>query len=384
MNLLVMEPHPSFGGGSEAVVLQLSRELSSRGHRIFLVHRTEGTMLPAYRRFVAEIRCIPLYAFGWRSPLRVLNSVRWVGRLAKEWRIDAAFCSEIHYIRLAALIRRLVNLPFAFHLGLNCTHSEATYRWAYRSINAGIAPSAHTAGSWLAGGWPRGRLFCIRNWVDAERFAPARSRDTLRQELNLPVAAPLAVYAGRICPEKGVEFLLRAFAAAKRHVPEARLALIGGCAQWYESALQSVCDELQLSGCVIRCGVTVEPERYLAAADAAVVLSLCQEPFGLALIEAMSCGIPTIATGVGVLPELLGPSNSGMVVAPNDISALSAAIQFWLTHPAEAAEKGMRMRERACAHYGAAQPVAAYQAVLSALAADRPLPAPNVAIAQEP
>ncbi len=86
--------------------------------------------------------------------------------------------------------------------------------------------------------------------------------------------------------------------------------------------------------------------RYYAEAEVAVVPSL-YEGFSLPAIEAMSCGVPVVATTGGALPEVVGPSGeAALLVEPNDPDALVAAIARLLDDPALRAALGARGRRR--------------------------------------
>ena len=118
MKLMILEPAPNFGGGSEAVSLDLGRELAKRGHKIVLLHEIEGSMLPAYREFVVEVCQLNLPGFSLRAPLRTLDCAVRIGHLARRIGIDGIFSSHLGYVRIGALIRCIFGVPFCFHLGL--------------------------------------------------------------------------------------------------------------------------------------------------------------------------------------------------------------------------------------------------------------------------
>jgi D-inositol-3-phosphate glycosyltransferase len=112
------------------------------------------------------------------------------------------------------------------------------------------------------------------------------------------------------------------------------------------------------------------PEKVFAAADVACVPSSWDEPFGLTLLEAMSCAIPVVATTVGIFPQMLGEDYRDLLVAPNNHEQLAERLAWWLTHPKAGTECGLRLRRRAILHYGSKQSVDAYEAILSKLISD--------------
>ena len=83
----------------------------------------------------------------------------------------------------------------------------------------------------------------------------------------------------------------------------------------------------------------------LAAADLFVLPSR-HEGLGVAILEAMAMGLPVVATAVGGIPEAVEHDRTGLLVPPEDGSALAAAIDDLLGHRDRACELGARGRER--------------------------------------
>lgn len=84
-----------------------------------------------------------------------------------------------------------------------------------------------------------------------------------------------------------------------------------------------------------------------AAATVAVVPSRWPEPLGLVAVEAMSAGVPVVASGMGALDEVVLDEETGIVVPPGDSAALAAAMDRLLADPALRARMGAAGRSRA-------------------------------------
>jgi len=89
--------------------------------------------------------------------------------------------------------------------------------------------------------------------------------------------------------------------------------------------------------------VTVLPSVY---EDIYGTRSEVPELLGLVLLESMACGTPVICTNVGSMPEIVEDRVTGLIVPPNDPSALRQAIRFLREHPAIASEMGEHGRQR--------------------------------------
>lgn len=370
MKLLILEPDPSFGGGSEAVMLSLSQELAARGHRIVLLHEKAGTMLADYRACTEEQVQARLPGFAVRAPLRTIASVLRVGRVARSHDVDAIVSSHLGFIQHAAVIRRLFGVPSCFHLGLSLVDPPRSLRYAIGHAGTGVAPSAHSLESWKAGGWDSGALHLVPNWISPDRFAPAPHREQLRSDCGMVASARHIVFVGRICRQKGVDVLLGAFARVAETREDVHLHLIGPISPEFQSVLDAATAGMAdaVRARVRALPATAHPERFYAAADLVCAPSAGDEAFGLTVLEAMACAVPVVATSIGIVPQILGEDAAGMVAAPGDASALAERLAWWIDRPELQASTGVRLRRRALDAYGPATSIDRYEAILTDIA----------------
>lgn len=354
-------------------MLSLSRELAGRGHEVFLLHEEEGSMLADYAAFSAGLLQTRLPGFAMRAPLRTLAGIVKLGNLARGLGIDVVLSSHRGYIRHAALVRLLHGIPSCFHLGLPSIGSGKTLRMAYPNVGAGISPSAHTLATWAAGGWPAASLHVVRNWVDPSRFKPVADVGALRRELDLPAGVPCVVFVGRVCAQKGIDVLLRAFAKLDARADEACLVIVGAIAPDYQQQFDVRLDSLgeQVRRRIILRPVTPTPEKYYAAADVVCAPSLGDEAFGLTVLEAMSCGVPVISSAIGIIASIVGEQDGDLLVEAGDADELAKRLHSWLARPGDRNECGRRLRERVLQHYGPDASIDAYETVIAGLACTR-------------
>jgi glycosyltransferase involved in cell wall biosynthesis len=160
-------------------------------------------------------------------------------------------------------------------------------------------------------GVPRDRVRPIPNLFDGDRI-----REKAACPLEGPVAAafvgPSVLTVGSLCREKGHEFLIRAFALARRRVPSLSLVVVGRGDRGAE--LIDLARERGVDGAVHFAGFDPNPYRYMARADLFVMTSRV-EGFPNALVEAMICGLPVVATDCRSGPrEILGDSEHGILL----------------------------------------------------------------------
>jgi glycosyltransferase involved in cell wall biosynthesis len=179
------------------------------------------------------------------------------------------------------------------------------------------------------------RVDVVPNGVDVERFRPRRH-----------AVGPLttAVWIGLMAPVKRLDILLDACA----ELPELRLRLIGAGPE--QAALARAIRERGLSTRVDMPGPVADPATDLAAADL-FVLTSAAENCPLALLQAMACGLPVVASRVGGIPEVVRDGVDGVLVPPGDAPALAAAIGRLLADPDGARAMGARARARVCDRY---------------------------------
>ena len=373
LKLLVIEPDPSFGGGSEAVMLSLAGGLAERGHEITLLHERDGSMLEDYLALSTRVVRAPLPGFSFRAPLRTLACVLRIGRLARQLGSDVIVSSHLGFLRHAALIRLASGVPSCFHLGLSLDHGPTSLRLALPRIGAGVAPSAHTLQTWRAGGWYPATLHQVDNWVDGSRFKPAADLQRLREETGMPGDGAHIVYVGRVCRQKGVDVLIGAFPRVLQRCPDATLHIIGPVPADFEARLAQLLEQLgrPARDRVILRPATATPEKFYAAADVVCAPSTGDEAFGLAVLEAMSCGVPVVATDIGVIAAILGSGQADLLVAPGDSSALAERLSTWIERPADRRRVGAILRQRAMREFGIERGVDRYESILQSLVAAR-------------
>ncbi len=237
-----------------------------------------------------------------------------------------------------------------------------TYRWRERF--AGRRAHIHTIG----------------NGVDLERFRPRDSSADSATKRHL-------LYVGRVSPEKGVHVLARAFEAVLADVPDAQLSVIGSAGLLPFNQISLLEDDPYIASLVefygrnvfqrlrkqviearhgyvdaIRASVSPAtraridfhgPREYMdlpllyQRAALLVAPSLCAEPFGLPLAEAMASGLPVVASRSGGMPGIVEHGRTGFLVERGDIPGLAHVMISLLRDPERLA--GMRRASRTSA-----------------------------------
>lgn len=170
------------------------------------------------------------------------------------------------------------------------------------------------------------RVVVVPNGVDVER-SPMRNAGAaarLRTGFALPpdarVLMATAVLRG---PGKGLHVLLDALPQVIAACPGARLVVIGDGPS--RAGLQARARQLGIETAVRWAGARDDVPALLAGAEIFVHPTL-DDPFPTAVLEAMSAGLPIVATGVDGIPEMIDAGHSGRLVPPSDAAALASAL----------------------------------------------------------
>jgi glycosyltransferase-like protein len=194
------------------------------------------------------------------------------------------------------------------------------------------------------------RAEVVHNGVDVARFAAADPAlaAALRKRAGAGAAGqpgrPLILSVGGIEPRKGSDTLMRALAGLRRSGHDPVLAVVGGHSfqdyrEYRDRVLASIPDlGLRLDDDVVLLGTVPDAELpgWYAAADVLAFPST-KEGWGLAVLEAMSAGLPVVASDLPVFREYLRPGRDALMVPVDDAGALAAALASVLDDEALAA-----------------------------------------------
>lgn len=242
----------------------------------------------------------------------------------------------------------------AEQLGGGYALSSWAERAALGAASAVVAVSAGMRGDVLAA-YPEispERVRVIRNGIDTFEYAPDPGMDVLEKH-GIDPSRPYVIFVGRITRQKGVPVLLR---AADSLDPSAQLVLCAGAADTPElgAEVSSLVAGLQAS----RSGVIWIPEMLpkpeviqLLTHALVFVCPSVYEPLGIVNLEAMACKTAVVASRVGGIPEVVEDGVTGVLVSPDDPSALASALNGLLLDPGRAAGMGRAGRERAVAEF---------------------------------
>lgn len=161
---------------------------------------------------------------------------------------------------------------------------------------------------------------------------------------DVPPEEGLLVTTGRLVGQKGHQYLLHSLPEVVSQYPQVRLFLLGDGP--LRSELEALCKRLGIQQYVVFTG-RIKPQEvknYLWRASLFVFPSL-SEGLGVALIEAMASGLPIIASAIDVVEEMVAGEEVGLLVPPENSSALAKALYSLLRNPRKREEIGRKAQE---------------------------------------
>jgi glycosyltransferase involved in cell wall biosynthesis len=197
-------------------------------------------------------------------------------------------------------------------------------------------------------GLPRDKLVTIRYGLDE---LPAAPSEVLPEDLGLSASSALILAIGRLTAQKDHATLLRAFARAHTHHPEATLAILG--IGPLEQETRALIASLDLERSVLLPG-RVEIGSWLRRADVFAHTSRW-EGYGLVLLEAMLASLPIVATRVSAIPEVVAEGETGLLFAPGDAVGMGEALTGLLSDRRRARLLGEAGLRRAREHFSVAR-----------------------------
>jgi glycosyltransferase involved in cell wall biosynthesis len=317
------------------------------------------------------------------NPGAVVVLAAWLRRR----RPDAVHAWLGHANLVAGLAARLAGRPPLIwgihHTPLERAGTRASTRWtlaACRRLAARlpariVSCSEAAARAHVADGYPVERMVVIPNGCDTAAFRPdPPSRAAVRRELGLPGDAVLIGQSARVHPQKDHATAVAAIGRLARRQVDVRLVCWGAGATPDNARLAGWMDAAGVRGRCHLLGEREDVSRLTAAMDLATSTSAYGEACPLVLLEAMSAGVPCVATDVGDARAMVG--DTGLVVPPRDPAALAAAWSALLEAGAEArARLGEGARRRVLARFSLPAAAHAYRRLYGEVASAGSRPA---------
>jgi glycosyltransferase involved in cell wall biosynthesis len=327
--------------GGQSQVLMTVTGLAEAGHQAILVAHEAGELR---RRASEGLRFI---GFSPRSEFDVHAGWQ-LARVLREIDPDVVHAHDPMAVSLAAmalqmragLLRRplvVASRRVDFHL-----KRHAFSKWKYGHVNVFIAASEIIRSILVADGIPADRIEVVHDGVNVATIDKQPTVDA-HAAFWLPKGAPIVGNVAALAAHKGQRYLVAAAAKVVRELPDTRFLIIGGGE--LRDQLERQVHDLGLDRHVVLTGFRGDVLGLVKSLDVFVMSSIT-EGLGSAILEAMACSRPVVATRAGGIPEAVAHEVTGLIVPPQDENALSSAILSLLKSPALRDQYGQAGRQR--------------------------------------
>lgn len=342
-----------YGGGS-IIIRRLAEAARDQGWDVEVL-----TTDPTFRRVLLDtgIGVIHLEAI-WRDirPLRDTAGFFRLYRflLQRRYGVVHTHTSKAGFLgRLAAWLARI---PVTIHT----VHGFAFHEQSHFFALQGYALLERLAAHWcdrivtvseFHRSWALGlrianedKILAIPNGIPEDRVISRRSAAEVRSSLGIGADELVILTTGRLAPQKGLEYLLRAIPILSSRAERPFRVLLAGEGPMRLS-LESLARELGISDFVAFLGFRDDIGDLLNASDIVVLPSL-REGLSIALLEAMAAGKPIVTTTIGTNLEVVQDGVSGLLVPPKQPYALAEAIMHLFESPEFRGRLGVGARLR--------------------------------------
>jgi glycosyltransferase involved in cell wall biosynthesis len=295
-----------------------------------------------------------LIARGLRWPVAALAFPPAIARVYRQTRFDLLRVHSLRYIGPAALLaRRLyrVDVPIVSHhhhldpSPLNPLIERRVLQASERIVTVSEFSRRQLASTL---GIPAERIEVVPNGID-EKFVPAPKSAALKVRHGLG-DGPVALFLGGLKPRKNLPFLLHVWRDVAAARPEATLVIAGDGP--LGGTVRRQAEAMGLGQRVVFTGRLPEADKVAHYNLADIFLFPSElEGFGFAAGEAMSCGLPVIASDEGALPELVAHGQGGFACRGGDRAAFVEATLRLLDQPELRRRFGAFNRERVDRHF---------------------------------
>ena len=336
----------------------------------------------------AEVRALVLRSSwnerGFRTPLFLARALREIRKLARAKEIDAVLFSSMLTATLSVPLRELLRrnriVAAAIVNGLDATTPTWPYpllvRRTFQALDIVMPISRATGDACIARGLDPQKCKVISLGIRTDRFEAMADRAKARASLSLPRANPRLILCsvGRLVPRKGVAWFV---SSVMPLLPDDVVFLVAGDGP-DRSKIEAAIAERGLASNVKLLGSISDAElaNLYNGADLFVMPNVPvandMEGFGLVMLEAGLCGLPTIASDIEGITDVISEGHNGHLVPSMDAEQFRSVISRYYSDPSLLASASLRAREFTVSRFGWSGVVDQYVAAIrELLPADR-------------
>lgn len=321
--------YPTYGG-SGAIATELGKELALRGHEVHFISYALPFRLTKYVEniFFHEVETstyplfeFPLYSLALASKMIEVAEFENLDLLHVHYAIPHATSA---YLAKQIIKNKKLKITTTLHgTDITLVGLEPSFlplvKFSIEESDGVTAVSRFLKEKTLTNYSIEKEISVIPNFVDTDVFKKASINDCAFRKHIAPNGEKILVHTSNFRPIKRVTDAIRIFNIVQKEVPS-KLLLVGDGPD--RSECERLSRELNLTDSVKFLGKQDGLVEILSSSDVFLIPSQ-SESFGLAALEAMSCGVPVVSSSVGGLPELVKHNESGFIAEIGDVERMA-------------------------------------------------------------
>ncbi|MGC1402748.1 MAG: glycosyltransferase family 4 protein [Thermodesulfobacteriota bacterium] len=310
-------------GGQEIRIIEESLEFIKRGYRMMIACQPDSRIFR-----VAQENGVPVIPLKMRiamDPLAIWKCRQIIKRnsidiVHTHSSVDSWCCSIASKLVGVPVIRsRHISAP----INTNVFSFFLYMKLANRVISSGKIIKKKMV---EVNGYDPQKIISIPTGVNEKTFSPEINGPSVREELKIRKDDFLLGIVAMLRSWKGHLYLLEAVKELQEKIPNIKLLIAGDGPQ--EETIRNTIRDNGLTGTVIMTGYRKDVPQILRSLDLCVLPSYSNEGAPQAILQAMALGVPIIATSAGGIEEVVKDGQTGTLVPPRDVQALSKAINW--------------------------------------------------------
>ena len=338
MNILQWVPNKGWGGG-EKCVWELAAAIRERGDRVRVILPPSGILKEKFSGY-------DTHTFSVRGPYDLWAAVK-LARIVRRYRIEVIHVHLFKHANVCLLARACFGLPVRIVMTRHLSRpakNKLHYHWLYKHIDSLIFVSALARDRFLSSS-PRisgDKLHVVLNSIRLGLSSLSGGQDRWREAGNVLVLG----FAGRIVPEKGLDFLLEVLAELKKEGETVfRLLIAGTGPADYRALLEHKIRQIGLQEQVRFVGFVSDTIAFFRQTDVAVLPSQVEEACSLTILEAMVAE-RAIVSSDGSQSEQLKNGEEGILLAIGDRKGWTESLKVLADEPQRRMRLGAAARTR--------------------------------------
>ncbi|MDG2380740.1 MAG: glycosyltransferase family 4 protein [Pirellulaceae bacterium] len=320
--------------GAVVTCLEITRAMLNLGHEVTLVCRPNSWIAD---QLEGELDIVYSSLKRWPT-----NELRRVASIARDRQIDVIHTHMSSANFFGVLLRRFWGIPCV----ATANNRYIQLHWMFNDhvVAASEATRKFHQRYNLV---PKRRIEVVYNFIDDHRFhnAPDDAGPCFRQSLDIDQDALLIGTVGDVLQRKGLLYLVKALPAIIAEIPRAHVVSVGYLKQPYISVVREEAERLGVEDHITWAGYRNDVINVMSAIDV-MALPTLEDNLPLAILEAMACSVPVVASEVGGIPECVIDGQTGYLVPPAKPHQLATALTAVLSNQEHRRSLGAAGRQR--------------------------------------